>query len=81
MAKKRMPEFYYKAVEGSSARAKYTHHAATIHRIEFSFVTENGEKVIVEMDHETAAKLIEEGIAAYTAIQRPIQFPRFTPFG
>lgn len=67
---------YYKAVSGSSARAKYTHHAATVHRIEFTFHTENGEEVIIDMDHEIAAEVIEQGIAAHNAIQRPIKMPR-----
>lgn len=72
---------YYKAVKGSSARAKYTNHAATVHRIEMTFVTENGEEVIVDMDHEIAAEVIEQGIAAHNAIQRPIKIPRMNPFG
>ncbi len=71
---------YYKAVKGSSVRAKYTHHAAKIHRIEMTFVTENDEEIVIDMDHEIAADVIEQGIAAYTAIQRPIKIPRIIPF-
>lgn len=46
-----------------------------------TFHTENGEEVIVDMDHEIAAEVIEQGIAAHAAIQRPIKIPRTLPFG
>lgn len=71
---------YYKAVKGSSVRAKYTHHAATIHRIEMTFVTDDGIELVIDMDHEIAAEVIEQGYAAYSAIQRPIKIPRVIPF-
>ena len=74
-------EMWYKAVDGTSVRAKYTHAAAAMHNIEFSFVTETGDVVKVEMEHDVAAKVIEQAIAAYTAIQRPLQFPRSIPWG
>lgn len=80
--KKAKPErHYFKAIRGSSVRAKYVHHAATVHRIEFTFHTDNGEEIVIEMDHEIAAEVIEQGIAAHSAIQRPIKIPRIIPFG
>lgn len=72
---------HYKAVKGSAVRAKYTHHSAAIHTIEFTFLTENHEELVIEMDHEEAATIIEQGIAAHSAIQRPIKIPRINPFG
>ena len=75
------PEMWYKAVEGTAVRAKYTHAAAAMHNVEFSFVTASGEVVKVEMEHDLAAKVIEQAIAAYTAIQRPLNFPRAIPWG
>lgn len=80
--KKPKPErLYFKAVKGSAVRAKYTHHAATVHRIEMTFHTESGEILVVDMDHEVAAEVIEQGITAHAAIQRPIKIPRTLPFG
>lgn len=79
--KKKVERVYYKAIRGSSARAKYTNHAATVHRIEMTFHTESGEEVIIDMDHEVAAEVIEQGINAHHAIQRPIRIVRNLPFG
>ena len=78
---RKQPELWYKAVDGTSVRAKYTHANAAMHNLEFSFVTASGETVKVEMEHEVAAKVIEQAIAAYTAIQRPLNFPRTIPWG
>ena len=77
---RKQSELWYKAVDGTSVRAKYTHAAAAMHNIEISFVTEAGDVVKVEMDHDVAAKVIEQAIAAYTAIQRPLNFPRAIPW-
>ena len=71
----------YKAIKGSSVRAKYALHSASIHTIEMTFLTENNEEIVIEMDHEIAAVVIEQGIAAHSAIQRPIKIPRIIPFG
>lgn len=70
-----------RAIEGSSCRAVYVSHAGMMHNIEFNFVTENAETVTITMSHDEAVKVIESAIAAYTAIQRPVQFPRVIPFG
>lgn len=72
---------HYKAIKGSSVRAKYALHSAAIHTIEMTFLTENNEEITIEMDHEIAANVIEQGIAAHAAIQRPIKIPRTLPFG
>ena len=72
---------HYKAVKGSSVRAKYALHSAAIHTIEMTFETGNGEVLVIEMDHEIAANVLEQGIAAHSAIQRPIKIPRMIPFG
>ena len=79
--KKKREKRHYKAVKGSAVRAKYALHSSAIHTIEFTFLTENNEELIIEMDHENAALLIEQGIAAHSAIQRPIKIPRVNPYG
>lgn len=79
--KKKREKRHYKAVKGSAVRAKYALHSSAIHTIEFTFLTENDEELIIEMDHENAALVIEQGIAAHSAIQRPIKIPRTLPFG
>ncbi len=71
---------YFKAIKGSAVRAKYALHSASIHTIEFTFVTENNEELVIEMEHDAAAVVIEQGIAAYSAIQRPLKIPRIIPF-
>lgn len=79
--KKPKPERrHYKAIKGSAVRAKYALPSAAIHTIEFTFLTENNEEIVIEMDHEIAANVIEQGIAAHSAIQRPIKIPRIVPF-
>lgn len=65
----------------SSARALYQHHSGAMHKLQFKFETSDGRILEVEMNHEIAAPFIEQAIAAYSAIQRPIQFPRNIPFG
>lgn len=72
---------YHKAIKGSTVRARYALHSAAIHTIEMTFVTDQNEVIVIEMDHEIAATVIEQGIAAHSAIQRPIKIPRIVPFG
>lgn len=79
--KKKKERMHFKAVKGSAVRAKYALHSAAIHTIEFTFVTEDNKSIVIEMEHDQAAIVIEQGIAAHSAIQRPIQFPRNVPFG
>lgn len=79
--KKKRERKHYKAVKGSAVRAKYALHSAAIHTIEFTFLTENDEELVIEMDHENAANVIEQGIAAHSAIQRPIKIARLNPYG
>lgn len=78
---KKRETMHVNAVKGSAVRAKYIAHSASMHKIEFTFVTEDNKTIVIEMEHETAAELMEQGIAAHSAIQRPIQFPRNVPFG
>lgn len=79
--KKKREKLHYRAIKGSAVRAKYTHHAGEMHTIEFTFITECDKELVIEMTHENAALVIEHGIAAYSAIQRPIKIPRVVPFG
>lgn len=72
---------HFKAVKGSAVRAKYALHSAALHTIEFTFVTQDNEELVIEMDHDIAATLIEQGIAAHSAIQRPIKIARLNPYG
>jgi len=69
------------ATTASSARAVYAHYAGTIHAIEFTFVTEDEQEVVVTMTHEVAAELLEQGMHAYDAIQRPLRKAYRVPFG
>ena len=78
---KKKETMHFKAIKGSAVRAKYALHSAAMHTIEFTFVTEDNKSIVIEMDHENAAELIEQGIAAHSAIQRPIKIPRNIPFG
>lgn len=70
---------HYEATDGSAARAKYMHHAGAMHRIEFEFQTPEG-RITVAMDHDIAAAVLEQGITAYQAIQRPLRIARNIPF-
>lgn len=67
------------AVGASSARAMFAV-APAMHTIEFTFIDAQGGTFTVSMEHHVAAPFIEQAIAAYSAIQRPIQFPRNIPF-
>lgn len=78
---KKKERMHFKAKKGSAVRAKFALHSAAIHTIEFTFVTEDNKSIVIEMDHENAAEVIEQGIAAHAAIQRPIKIPRMNPFG
>lgn len=78
--KKKKELMHFKAIKGSAVRAKMALHSAAMHTIEFTFVTEDNKKIVIEMDHENAAEVIEHGIAAHSAIQRPIKIPRVIPF-
>lgn len=69
------------AVKGSGARCLYQHHAGAMHKIEFSFVTENGEKYTVTMTHDAAREFLNSGISAYQALMQPLQIARNVPFG
>lgn len=71
---------YYKAISGSSVRAKYQASPA-IHTIEFTFITESGDTIKVEMEHDKAAEVIESAMHAYGAIQRPLRQAYKNPFG
>ena len=79
--KPKREKLYFKGIKGSAVRAKYALHSSAIHTIEFTILTEDGKELVIEMDHENAAVLIEQGIAAHSAIQRPIKIPRTLPFG
>lgn len=72
---------HYDAVQGSSVRALYQGAAGAMHKIEFTFLLDNGEQVVITMEHQAAADLLESGIHAYTAIQRPLRQAIRTPFG
>lgn len=82
MTKKlRAQKVHYKAVSGTSCRAVYTHHAGMIHNIEFTFKTESGDEVIIEMPFDVARETLNAGIASYQAIMTPLQISRQVPFG
>lgn len=68
------------ATSASAVRALYQHHSGAMHMIEFTFVTANGEELVVAMPHDIAAKLLEEGAHAYEAIQRPLRRAFKVPF-
>lgn len=70
----------FTAIESSSCRARYEATPGTMHRIEFTFKNDQGDTLIVEMDHDNASKLLESAFAAYQAIQRPLKFARMVPF-
>lgn len=82
MTPKKLPKkaiAHYEATSGSAARAVYQHHAGAMHKIAFEFQTPQG-RVTIEMPHDVAAEMIEQGIAAYQAIQRPLKIARNVPF-
>ena len=81
MTKNPTPSHHYRAVDGSSVRALFVPVSGQIHRIEMTFVTEDGEKIVIEMEHDVAAKVIEQGISAYNSIMKPLKISRFNPFG
>jgi hypothetical protein len=69
------------AVSGSSARALYAHHAGMLNNLEFTFVTDSGEKFTVTMEHPHAREFIDSAIAAYQATMLPLRIARQVPFG
>lgn len=75
------PSHHHRAVDGSSVRALFVPVTGQIHRIEMTFVTDNGEKFVFEMEHDVAAKVIEQGISAYNSIMKPLKVSRMIPFG
>ena len=71
---------FFHASEGSTTRALYATPPA-MHRVEFKFRDENGNELIVDMDHDKARIVIEQAIAAYSAIQAPLKVPHNIPWG
>lgn len=69
------------AVKGSGARCLYQHHSGAMHKIEFSFIDENGKQYTVTMNHDAAREFINSSIAAYQAIMEPLRIARQVPFG
>ena len=72
---------HFTAVDGSTVRALFVPVSGQIHRIEMTFHTSNGERVVIEMEHDVAAKVIEQGISAYNSIMKPLKVSRMIPFG
>lgn len=70
----------FNATKGSSARAIYSHHAGMLHNLEFTFVTENGEEIVVTMNHPQAREFLNSAIAAYQATMEPLRIARDVPF-
>ena len=80
MTKNKPLEHHYTAVDGSTVRALYTPVIGQIHRIEMTFHTSDGERVVIEMEHDVAAKVIEQGVSAYNTIMKPLKTSRNLPF-
>lgn len=81
MRRQKRNKVHYTAIQGSSSRAVYAHQVGMLHNIEMTFVTAEGDEVIVTMPHEIARETINGAIAAYQATMQPLQIARNVPFG
>ena len=81
MRKNKPTEHHFTATDGSTVRALFVPVSGQIHRIEMTFHTSDGERVVIEMEHDVAAKIIEQGVSAYNAIMKPLKTSRAIPYG
>lgn len=81
MARQKPQRSTIRAVSGSSARTRFESGAGAMHGIDMVFITDTGEEVTIQLDHNAARDVLNSAIASYQAIMQPLQIARTVPFG